>query len=264
MICVMSGYPFNLLTIAFGLLGLAVGSFLNVCMDRLPSGQSIIRLPSHCPSCNQRLRFVDLVPVLSYVWLRGRCRYCYTRIPLRLPLVEMAMGILFALLYLVFGLTVELGIIFVYASLLGIIFITDLEHQLVLDKVTFPGMAIAFIFSFFWPGLSPLRALLGGAVGLAAIALPFVVYRKGMGMGDIKLGALVGLMTGFPAVLVALLLSVISGALVSVFLLIIGLKKRQDSLPFATFITASTMVALLRGEMLWHWYLRLLDSWPFS
>lgn len=254
----MFGNHLDLLMPAFGVLGLEVGSFLNVCMDRLPSGQSIIRPPSHCPSCSQRLRPLDLIPVLSYVWLRGRCRYCRASIPLRLPVVELTMGILFALLYWAFGLTVELGIVLVYASLLGIIFVTDLEHQLVLDKVVFPGMVLAIMFSFFWPGLSLLRSLLGGAVGLAAIALPFVVYRRGMGMGDVKLGALVGLMTGFPAVVVALLLSVISGGLVAAFLLVLGLKKRRDPLPFATFITASTMVALLWGQALWQWYLQLL------
>ncbi len=253
--------------LVFTLLGLFVGSFLNVCIDRLPRGQSIIHPRSHCATCNRKLGNLDVIPIFSYLWLRGRCRYCRAHIPIRLPIVEGVAGLLFALLYWKFGLGLELGISLVYASLLTVIFVIDLENQLVLDKVTYPGMALALAFSFFWPGLEGISSLpgealgrvvsslAGGALGLAAMALPFIIYRRGMGMGDVKLGALVGLMCGFPLVFVAILLSWITGGLVAVILLALKIKKLKDPIPSATFLAVSAMVTLLWGQAIWQWYL---------
>ncbi len=232
-----------------------MGSFLNVCIDRLPQGQSIINPRSHCAACNRKLGNLDVIPIFSYLWLRGRCRYCRAPIPLRLPIVEGITGLLFALLCWKFGLGLELGISLVYASLLTAIFVIDLENQLVLDKVIYPGMVVALVFSFFWPGLGVISSLIGGAIGLAAMALPLIIYRRGMGMGDVKLGALVGLMSGYPLVFVALLLSVISGGLVAAILLVFKIKKRGDPIPFAPFLATSAMVTLLWGQVIWQWYL---------
>ncbi len=257
----------SLLMPVFTLLGLFTGSFLNVCIDRLPQGQSIIKPPSHCPACKHKLAILDLIPLFSYLWLRGRCRYCQAPIPLRLPIVEGVTGLLFALLYWKFGLGLELVISLIYACLLIVIFVIDLENQLVLDKITYPSMALALALSFFWPGLGVISALgggalgrlvsslAGGALGLVAMALPFIIYRRGMGMGDIKLGALVGLMTGFPLVLIAVLLSWITGGLVAAILLALKIKKRKDPIPFATFLAVSAMVTLLWGQVIWQWYL---------
>ncbi len=256
-----------LLILVFTWLGLFVGSFLNVCIDRLPRGQSIIHPRSHCAVCNRELGTLDLLPIFSYLWLRGRCRYCRARIPLRLPIVEGVTGLLFALLYWKFGLGLELGIALIYVSLLTAIFVIDLENQLVLDKVIYPAMALAFAFSFFWPGLEGISALpgealgravsslAGGAIGLAAMALPFIIYRRGMGMGDVKLGALVGLMSGFPLVFVAILLSWIVGGVVAAILLALKIKGLKDPIPSATFLATSAMVTLLWGQTIWQWYL---------
>ena len=245
--------------LVFALLGLFVGSFLNVCIDRLPRGQSIIHPRSHCAACNRELATLDLIPLFSYLWLRGRCRYCQAHIPIRLPIVEGMTALLFALLLLYcdwkFGLGLELGISLIYISLLTVIFIIDLENQLVLDKVVYPGMALALAFSFFWPGLGVVNSLIGGAIGLAAMALPFIIYRRGMGMGDVKLGALVGLISGYPLVFVALLLAMISGGLVAAVLLVFKIKKRGDPIPFAPFLATSAMVTLLWGQAIWQWYL---------
>ncbi len=247
-----------------------MGSFLNVCIDRLPQGQSIIKPPSHCSACNHKLGIRDLVPLFSYLCLRGRCRYCRAPIPLRLPVVEGMTGLLFTFLYWKFGLGLELGISLIYASLLIVIFVIDLENQLVLDKVVYPGMALALVFSFFWPGIREVNvlggstisqavsSLAGGAIGLAAMALPFIIYRRGMGMGDVKLGALVGLMTGFPLVIVAVLLSWITGGLVAAILLALKIKKLKDPIPSATFLATSAMVTLLWGQAICQWYLQWL------
>jgi len=256
-----------LLISVFTLLGLFVGSFLNVCIDRLPQGQSIFHPRSHCAACKRKLGNLDLIPIFSYLWLRGRCRYCRAPIPIRLPIVEGMTGLLFALLYWKFGLGLELGISLAYTSLLTLIFVIDLENQLVLDKVIYPGMALALAFSFFWPGLEGISALpgealgraisslAGGAIGLAAMALPFILYRRGMGMGDVKLGALVGLMTGFPLVFVAILLSWIVGGVVAAILLALKIKGLKDPIPSATFLASSAMVTLLWGQAIWQWYL---------
>jgi len=176
---------------------------------------------------------------------------------------------MFALLYWKFGLGLELGISLIYACLLIIIFIIDLENQLVLDIVIYPGMLLALAFSFLWPGLESitslevggiklgaiLSSLAGGAIGLAVMALPLIIYRRGMGLGDVKLGALVGLMTGYPLVLIALLLSVITGGLVGAILLAFRIKKRKDPIPFAPFLATSAMVTLLWGQAIYQWYL---------
>ncbi len=251
----------------FALLGLFVGSFLNVCIDRLPRGQSIVYPPSHCASCQHKLGFFDLFPLLSFLWLRGKCRYCGTFIPRRIPVVEAVTGLLFSLFFWKYGLGLELIIILVYTCIFLVIFFVDLEHMLVLDVIVFPGMLLALAASFFWPGVTGLgllpgapfdrilSSLAGGAIGLAAMALPYVVYRRGMGMGDIKLAALIGLATGFPSIFVALLLAVISGGLIAGVLLLSKIKKRTDAIPFAPFLAAAAMVALLWGQEILVWYL---------
>src|SRR4030043_2257285 len=192
----------SLVMLAFALTGLSVGSFLNLCIDRLPLGQSIISPPSHCPACQQKIAAFDLVPFFNYLWLRGQCRYCHTHIPIRLPIVELVTGLLFAFLYWKFGLSPQLGMSLVYASLLIVIFVIDLKHQLILNRVIYPGIVVAFAFSFLlpdlgWPELGVVSSLIGGTIGFVLLLLPLVIYPKGMGEGDVKLALMVGLMTGF-------------------------------------------------------------------
>ena len=242
------------LLITFVVLGLAVGSFLNVCIDRLPAGESIVRGASHCPHCRHLLAPKDLVPVFSYLWLRGKCRYCGVPIPLRVPLVETATAILFGFLYWKFGLSVELGIALTYASVLLVISVIDLEHQLILNVVVYPALPVALAISLLSPDPSLLNALLGMAVGIGLIGLPFLIYRQGMGMGDMKFGALIGLMVGFPHILAALLLSVVSGGLIAGLLLLLRIKGRRDAIPFGPFMAAGTFVTLLWGQAILDWY----------
>jgi len=251
--------------VLFALLGLAVGSFLNLCIDRLPLGKSIISPPSHCDACQQRLKTWDLVPLFSYLWLRGRCRYCGAHIPRRLPLVELATALLFALLSWQYGLSLQLAIALIYASLFLVIFVIDLEHGLVLDKVVYPGMALAFVFSFFWPwpelvwpDIGVLSALLGGAIGFGLILIPYLISRGGMGGGDVKLAGLIGLVTGFPLVFFALFLGILGGGLVAIALLISGVKSRKEPIPFGPFLAAAAMVTLIWGPAMYQWYIGLL------
>jgi len=182
--------------------------------------------------------------------------------------VEGVTGLLFGFLYWKFGLSLELVISLIYACLLIIIFVIDLENQLVLDKVVYPGMVIALGFSFLWPGLGVvswlgggalsrvLSALAGGTLGFVALALPYILtHRRGMGLGDVKLGGLVGLMSGFPLVFVAILLSWIIGGVVAAILMALKIKKLKDPIPSATFLATSAMVTLLWGQVIYQWYL---------
>ena len=249
----------------FAILGLAVGSFLNVCIDRLPAGKSIVRVPSHCNSCNQGLKARDLVPVFSYLWLRGRCRYCGARIPVRLPIVELATAVIFAFLTWHYGLGLELAIALIYASLFLLIFVIDLEQGLMLNIVVYPGLALAFVFSFFWPGFEQFwpefgvaNALLGAALGFGVMLLPFLISRGGMGGGDVMLAGLIGMVTGFPLVFLALLLGIVVGGLVAIFLLVFRLRTRKDPIPFGPFLAAAAMVTLIWGQPIYNWYIGLL------
>jgi len=255
-----------ILTVCLGLFGLAVGSFLNLCVDRLPAGKSIVRPGSHCDNCNQSLKVVDLVPVFSYIWLKGHCRYCGARIPLRSPVVEFATAALFAFLAWHFGLNRELAFAVVYAAIFIVIFAIDLEQELILNVVVFPAMLLAFAFSFFWggfeefwPKMGPgfvLSALMGGAVGFVLMLLPYALTRgRGMGYGDVKLAAFIGLMSGFPLVIVALLVGVVAGGLAAVFLLISGLvKSRKTAIPYGPFLAVGAMAALIWGDKIFHWW----------
>ena len=253
-----------LAAIGLAVAGLAVGSFLNVCIDRLPAGKSVIRLRSHCDSCGQPLQGKDLIPVFSYLRLRGRCRHCGARIPRRILLVELGTALVFGLLAWHFGPGLELAFVLVYACIFIVILAIDLERQLVLDVVVYPAMALAFIFSFFWTGFSGwpamgvLNALLGGAVGFVFMLVPFLISRGGMGGGDVMLAALIGLVVGYPLVIVALLMGILAGGLVAVCLLALGIKKRKDPIPFGPFLAVAAMATLIWGLPILEWYTGLV------
>lgn len=243
------------------LAGSAIGSFLNVCIDRLPEGKSIIKPPSSCDSCGKRLSALDLIPVFSYLFLGGRCRYCKARIPLRVFFVELGTGLLFAYIYLQFGIGAELAILALYCSILIVIGVIDLNTQLILNKLTYPTAVIALVLA-----LLPLKmgvvpalgnALIGGGIGLGLFLLIFIASRGGMGIGDIKMAGLMGLMVGAPLVLVSILLAVICGGVVAVILLAAKHKERKQALPFGPFLSLAAIVTLLHGQDIYDWYISL-------
>ena len=263
------------LIIIFAVLGTAVGSFLNVCIDRLPVGKSILHPPSHCDSCQHRLSPVDLVPIFSYLWLRRRCRYCEASIPPRPFWVELGTGLLFALSYWYLGLSVQFVVIAFYGCLFLVIGIIDLEHQLILNKVTYPAIAVALVIAVFqpppglidlnltwpWPGI--VHGLMGGAMGflffLLAYLITYAIYkREAIGFGDVKLAGLIGLATGPRLVLLSLTLGAILGGMVGIILLSFKLKKRKEALPFGSFLAIATLLTLIWGSDILNWYLGLL------
>jgi len=255
-----------LLAILAGVFGAAIGSFLNVCIDRLPEQESVVRGRSHCNGCNRQIRARDLIPVLSYVALRGRCRDCGTRIPVRVVLVEAAAGLSFAGLFLAHGASVTFAVLAVYAAILVVVFVIDLEHSLILNKVIWPALIFAFLVAALvspsWLGsLFPhalLSAAAGAASGFALLFLIALVARGGMGWGDVKFAAFMGAATGFPLVFVALFCGIIIGGVIAVLLLVSGKKGRKQAIPFGPFLTLGTMATLLWGPQILTWYVGLM------
>jgi leader peptidase (prepilin peptidase)/N-methyltransferase len=254
-----------LLIFLFALLGLAVGSFLNVCIDRLPRNESIVNPPSHCPACQNKLAVKDLIPVFSYLRLRGRCRYCQAAIPRRLFWVELATGLIFAFLYWHYGLSVGLGVMAFYACLFIIIFVIDLEHGLILNKVVYPGMVVALLLALLPQaglaqqiGTRVANAALGGGIGFGIFLLIALASRGGMGWGDVKLAALIGLATGFPLVFLAIIMGAILGGIVAVALVIAKKRKRRETIPFGPFLALAAMITLLWGSNILSWYRGLM------
>jgi leader peptidase (prepilin peptidase)/N-methyltransferase len=260
-----------LLIVLFAFLGLAIGSFLNVCIDRLPRNESIVNPPSHCSVCQHRLAIKDNIPIFSYLRLRGRCRYCQAAIPRRLFWVELATGLIFAFLYwwcVIFkpelGI-VTFGVMAFYACLFIIIFVIDLEQGLILNKVVYPGMVVALLLALYpWPWLNEsivmrvAYAALGGAIGFAIFLLIAIVSRGGMGWGDVKLAALIGLATGFPLVFLAIIMGAILGGIVAVALMIAKKRKSKETIPFGPFLAVAAMVTLLWGSNILEWYRGLM------
>jgi leader peptidase (prepilin peptidase)/N-methyltransferase len=254
-----------LLIVIFAVLGLAIGSFLNVCIDRLPGNKSIVLPPSHCEACQHKLAARDNIPVFSYLALRGRCRYCKASIPRRIFWVELATGVIFALLAWHYGLSPELGIMAFFACLFIIIFVIDLEQGLILNKVVYPGMVVAFLLALVpRAGLADqittriAYAALGGAIGFVIFLLIAFLSRGGMGWGDVKLAGLIGLATGFPLVIPSIIMGAILGGIVAVILLIAKKRDSKGMIPFGPFLAVTAMVTLLWGSTILNWYLGLM------
>ena len=251
----------------FFLLGAAVGSFINVVADRLPEGKSIISPPSYCPGCQQGLSAKDVIPIFSYLWLKGRCRYCGITIPRRLFWVELGTAILFAFLYWHYGLNWELAIVAFYCCLFIVLLLIDLARNILPNKIVYPAMIFAIVIAALGSifGFEPsdiadtgfrlwiVDAAIGGGIGFGLLLLPALFYRGGMGWGDVKLAALIGLVTGFPLVLPAMFLAIVSGGLTAAILLLLKLKSRKDAIPFGPFLSLAAMATLFWGSNLLNW-----------
>ena len=242
-----------------GVLGLCIGSFLNVCIHRLPRGESLVHPPSRCPNCGYSLRWFQNLPILSWLALRGRCAGCGSAISARYPAVELMTAIVWVLLVWVTPVGWLLASRLVLATALIVLFMIDLEHQILPNSITLPGIAVGFAFSLVtFPG--PRDALIGILVGggvLYGIALAYYLIRKeeGMGMGDVKMLAMVGAFLGWRAVLVTLVLSSFAGALIGVALMASQRGSMRYALPFGTFLSIGALVAMLTGEQLVRWYM---------
>ena len=246
------------ITLVFGLLGLMVGSFLNVCIYRLPRHESIVFPASHCTACGKGIRWYQNIPVLSWLLLRGRCASCGDRISIVYPLVELLTGVLFAVHAAVFGLDLLLIPRLIFACAMIVLAFIDLRHRILPNPITLGGTVVGFLFSVFLaPGWQSalIGILIGGGV-LFAIGEIYMKLRgiEGMGMGDVKMLAMIGAFLGWKGVLVTLVLSSISGALVGAIMLISQKGDMKYQLPFGTFLAAAALIASLYGEAMFAWY----------
>ena len=240
------------------LMGLCIGSFLNVVIYRLPLGQSLVSPRSRCTKCGYELRWYDNVPVLSWALLGGRCRQCRAPISAQYPIVELITGLLFVLVVWLTPVGPLLASRLILVAVLVALFGIDLEHQILPNVITLPGIAIGLMFSLVAPpGWKD--ALLGAALGagvLYGIAAAYYAVRReeGMGMGDVKMLAMVGAFLGWKAVLVTLVLSSFSGAAIGMALIAAQRGGMKLALPFGTFLAVGAVAAMLTGDPLIAWY----------
>lgn len=243
-------------------LGLAIGSFLNVVIWRVPRKESVVRPPSHCPQCETPISPSDNVPVLSWLFLSGKCRHCKNPIPVRYPLVEAGCGVLFLAVAARFGASWELPAYLVLTAALLAISIIDLEHFIVPDRITAPLTVSALALL----GVAAVaegngwrfgRTLLGGVAYFAFLLLLNILYPKGMGMGDVKLAFSLGLYLGWLGwgqVFLGGFLAFLLGAVVGVTLIATKIKSRKDVVPFGPFLALGAMLTILWGDPILRWY----------
>lgn len=246
------------MTIFFFILGLAVGSFLNSIIYRLDTGESIVKTRSHCPYCKKTLSWFELIPLVSFILQKGRCRHCKKPISLQYPLVELATGVLFAFIgFNVFWLFV--------ISCLIVIFVYDLKHYIIPNEVIYSAIVIAFLYRLFgiwdfgnWNLFEIWDLVLGILPTLFFVAIILFSRGRWMGVGDVKLVLFMGLVLGWPKILVALFLAFLIGAFVSIILIIFKKKTLKSQIPFGPFLAGATVLALFIGDALINWYLGLI------
>lgn len=252
----MTPETFNL--IVAGLFGLLVGSFLNVCIYRLPRGTSIVWPASACGSCRRELRWFENIPIVSWVVLGAKCARCKASISLQYPLVEAITAVLFVLVAATTPVGPLLAARLLFVCALIVLFGIDLEHQILPNAITLPGIVIGLAFSLVAsPGwrASLLGVVLGGGV-LYAIAWGYYTLRKeeGLGMGDVKMLGMIGAFLGWQAVLLTLVLASFSGAIIGVAMIALQRGSMKYALPFGTFLAIGAVVAMLAGQPIIDWY----------
>jgi leader peptidase (prepilin peptidase)/N-methyltransferase len=262
------------------LFGLIIGSFLNVCILRIPVAESVVLPSSHCPSCRTPIKPYDNIPVVSWLVLAGRCRKCKARISVMYPMVELATGLFFLACYLVFGPSAEALKWAIFAALLIVLTITDLRERILPDKVNFAGLGLGLLMSLFtrpvdgtatWMAnhifaypppeavLSFADALIGAAAASGLLWLVAEGYfrargREGMGLGDVKMMAMAGAFLGLQRALLTILLGSLLGSVIGIAVIAVGRKGRDFELPFGTFLGAGAILVMFFGSSALDWY----------
>ncbi|MDO8655190.1 MAG: prepilin peptidase [bacterium] len=238
------------------LFGLVIGSFLNAVIWRIDSRRPIWRGRSVCPTCLHELSWQDLIPVLSFLLLCGRCRYCAAAISWQYPFVELACGVLFVATSFPQSSLPGLALLWYLVASLIVIFVYDLKHSIIPDEVVYPAIVVSLGASLMSPD-----ALISGILASGFFFAIHALSRgQWMGLGDVKLALLMGLMLGFPGILVALFFSFVAGAAFSLPLVLARKKQWKSEVPFGPFLVAGTFVALFWGENIANWYLGLILS----
>jgi leader peptidase (prepilin peptidase)/N-methyltransferase len=252
----------DVLTVLWGLI---LGSFLNVCIYRLPRDLSIVRPRSSCPACNRTIAWFDNIPVLSYVLLRAKCRHCGTGISIRYPVIEAATGLISWLVFWRFGLGLAYVVYFLYAASLLVASVIDLDHRIIPDRISLPGIPIGLLLAALTPLLTFLDALMGLLIGggsLLVVGMAYEAVRKqeGIGGGDIKLLAMIGAFTGWKGVLFTIFGGSLIASLVGITLMIVRRENGQVPIPFGPFLSGASFLYLLVGDRLIQAYWTVLPS----
>jgi len=242
------------------LYGLLFGSFFNVVGLRVPLNQSIIKPRSACPKCGHQLRSWELIPVVSYVVLRGKCRGCGSRISPIYPITELITGILFALAPFFVGWGSELIVAWTFISLFMIIFVSDIHYMLIPDKILLFFAGVFLLERFIWPLTPWWDSLLGAAAGFLLLALISFISKGGMGFGDVKLFGLIGLVVGTKLMLLSFFLATLFGAVFGILALLLKLVKKREPIPFGPFIAIGTLTAYFYGNQLIEMYLQFITN----
>ena len=240
--------------------GLCIGSFLNVCIYRLPSSMSIVN-PSRsiCPQCKSAISFYDNIPVFSYLWLKGRCRHCQAAISLRYPLVELMTGIIAVDVFFMFGPTIAGTIYFIFISSLLVITFIDIDHKIIPDVISLPGIPIGLAASFVLPAMTFKTALLGilaggGSLWIVAWTYSLITRKEGMGGGDIKLLAMIGAFIGWKGVVFTIFAASVAGTVLGMIVMLVKGKDLKYAIPFGPFLSIGAMSYLFFGEKVLSWY----------
>lgn len=244
--------------------GMCIGSFMNVCIYRLPIAKSIAD-PSRsvCPNCNSMIRFYDNIPVFSYLWLKGRCRHCNTPISFRYPLVEAIAGLVALSVFLTFGLTLEGLIYFIFITSLLIITFIDIDHKIIPNVITIPGIPIGLLLALGLPAVTFVDSILGllaggGSLFIVAWTYSLLTGKEGMGGGDIKLLAMIGTIIGWKGVLFTIFVSSAAGTLVGIPVMLVKGKNMKFAVPFGPFLSIGAITYIFMGQKIIYWYFNLL------
>lgn len=257
--------PYHVFISAAFLLGAVIGSFLNVCIYRIPAGESIVRPRSRCGACGSPIRWYQNIPILSFLALRGRCAACGAKISWRYPLVEALTGGLFVLLLWRFGPQPFVLVLLLFAAALVTITFIDLDHQIIPDVISLPGIVVGILCSFLLPWVSWSDSLLGillggGSLYLVAAGYSLLSGKEGMGGGDIKLLAMIGAFLGWKAILPIVFFSSVLGTLVGVPLMLVKKADGKLAIPFGPFLSAGALIYLLWGPLIVRWYLNFFRT----
>jgi leader peptidase (prepilin peptidase)/N-methyltransferase len=245
------------------LFGAAVGSFLNVCIYRLPRKLSVVAPRSMCPLCREKIAFYDNIPILSYFWLRGRCRHCGTTISLRYVTVEFCAGLFAVAIFNHYSLTWQGLFLYAFVAALLVVTFIDIDHQIIPNVITYPGIAIGFLFSFVSGHISYGESLAGIALGggllfLVASGYHFFTKKEGMGGGDIKLLAMIGAFLGWKGTLFTIFVGSAVGTVVGIAVALRTRGGRKMAVPFGPFLSIGALLFLFAGEEIMHWYISLV------
>ena len=245
--------------------GLAWGSFLNVLIYRIPLKMSLLKPPSSCPRCKEKIKVYDNIPILSFLILGGKCRNCKEKIPFSYPLVEFLTPLSFLILYSQHSLSLFFFASCLFTSALIVLGFIDFYHQILPDVITLPGLALALIYSFSRDDLNLWQALIGAAAGAGFLLLVYGAYfllrkKEGLGMGDVTMMLMIGAYLGWLQAFFTLILASFTGALVGVFFIFYKKKDLQYSLPFGTFLAPAAFFSLLWGEKIIRAYLSLYKN----